>query len=85
MLSKYRESLLYIHLSKTFDKFGNILISVSLPFFVRSSFLKTEVNSADFISDRDLPIPIDLLNFRYKTWGKISILSLIISVGISDF
>ena len=78
-----RESfVLSIHLSKTFGKFGNILIGLSLSFFVRPSFLKTEVTSADFISDRNLLIPIDLLNYLYRTGEKTSILSLIILVGI---
>ena len=59
-----------------------LTIGLSLSFFVRPSFLKTEVTSADLISDRNLLIPIDLLNYLYRTGEKTSILSLIIFVCI---
>ena len=60
-------------------------MSLWFSLLVRSSFLKTTVTPASFISDGSLPNSIDLLNSCCKTGEKISILSLIIFVGMSEF
>ena len=52
---------------------------------VRSSFLKTGVTSASFISDGNLPNSNDLLNSWCKIGVKMSILSSPIFVGIFEF
>ena len=52
---------------------------------VRSSFLKTRVSSASFISDRNLPNSNGLLDSWRKIGVKMLILSLTIFVWMSEF
>ena len=85
ILSKNTESWLYKHLPKTFDKFDNMLIGLYFSLFVRSCFLKTGVTTTSFISDGNLTNSNDLFNSWCKIGLKMSILSLTILVGMSEF
>ena len=62
-----------------------MLIGLQFSSLVRSSFLKTGVTSASFISGGHLPNSNDLVNSWCKIGVQMSILSSITFVGMSEF